>query len=195
MEFTQDSATAVPELTGVGGTILLSCLILLVIAVPVGVIAAVVARKGHHSELFSKLLLVVVRVCASAAVMASLSALVVAGSTLVTVPRMDVAPVPPSVGDPECGSEQIGPLGDNRDEIAAIADWDPPRGASLEAVRYWPDPSQGCAQSTVDPCRMVSITGNKPADGALGNLTDQGFSEWVKPVGECSTGEPEQVEF
>lgn len=196
MQYTTNSGEAVPGLTGLSGTILVVSLILLVLGAAVGVIGVYVSRKQRNSGLMAGLLMDVMRVGFGAAVLGGVSASIVAGSTLYQVPKVEAEKVAPPTSTGECSaSEQTGALGDNSEEVAQLTTWEAPRGASFENVRYWPDPSQGCETGTVDACRMVQITGSKPADGAMGNLTDVGFNEWGSPVGECSSGEPEEVEF
>lgn len=196
MQWTTNSGEAVPGLAGLTGTLLVSCLILLVVGLVIGVIAAYVARQSHNSEAAAGALMHTGRVAGGAAVLGGAGALLMAGSTLYQVPKVEAERAPAPVSTGECSaSEQTGALGDNSEEIAQLTTWEAPDGASFENVTYWPDPGQGCDEGTVDSCRMVQITGTKPADGALGNLSDVGFTEWGEPVGECSDGEPEEVEF
>lgn len=194
--FTTNSGEAVPGLAGLAGTIQVACLIAMVLALVIAVVAAMVRRKANQSEKVADLMLATVYTGFGAAVIAGSGALFVGGSGLYQVQKVEAQRAPAEVSTGECNaSEQTGALGDNTEEIAKLTDWKPPEGASFENARYWPDPENGCDTGTVDPCRMIHITGSKPADGAMGNLTDVGLNEWVKPKGECADGEPEQKEF
>lgn len=194
--FTTNSGEAVPGLAGLSGTILVTCLIGLVIALVIAVSAAGVRRRAQQSQAVADALLVTVYTALGAAVIAGSGALFLGGSTLYQVPKVEAQRAPAEGSTGECNSsEQTGALGDNAEEIAQLTDWEPPQGANFENARYWPDPDNGCDEGTVDACRMIQITGTKPADGAMGNLTDVGLNEWVEPKGECADGDPEEVEF
>lgn len=194
--FSSNSGEAVPGLAGLAGTIQVTCLILLVAALAIAVAAAGVRRKANQSEKVADALLTTVYTGLGAAVIAGSGALFLGGSTLYQVPKVEAQRAPAEGSTGECSaSEQTGSLGDSTEEIAELTDWEAPQGASFENAQYWPDPDSGCEEGTVDSCRMIQITGTKPADGAMGNLTDVGLNEWVEPKGECSEGDPEQVEF
>ncbi|ROZ61627.1 hypothetical protein EDL96_12790 [Kocuria soli] len=194
--FSTNSGEAVPGMAGLSGTIQVSCLILLVGALTIAVIAAGVRRQTSQSQKVADALLTTVHAALGAAVIAGSGALFLGGSTLYQVSKVEAERAPAEGSSGECSaSEQTGSLGDNANEIAALTDWEAPEGATFENVRYWPDPESGCDEGTVDSCRMIQVTGTKPGDGAMGNLTDVGFNEWVEPKGECADGGPEQVEF
>lgn len=194
--FTTNSGEAVPGLAGLAGTILVTCLIGLVIALVIAVVAAGVRRRAQQSQAVADALLVTVYAGLGAAVIAGSGALFLGGSSLYQVPKVEAQRALAEGSTGECSaSEQTGAMGDSTEEIAQLTDWEAPDGASFENARYWPDPDNGCDEGTVDPCRMIQITGTKPADGAIGNLTDVGLNEWVEPKGQCSSGDPEEVEF
>lgn len=194
--FSSNSGEAVPELAGLSGTILVSCLIGLVIALVIAMIAVGVRRQANQSQKVADSMLVVMNTAFGAAAIAGAGALFLGGSTLYQVPKVEAERVESEVSAGECYTHrQIGPLGDNREQIEGMTDWEPPKGASMETVRYWPDPEQECGEGTADSCRMIQITGTKDADGAMGNLTKVGMSEWVEPTGECEDGEREKKEF
>ena len=194
--FSTNSGEAVPGLAGLAGTIQVTCLILLVAALVVAVAAVIARQKMAQNEKAAGVMMAVANTGMAAAAIAGAGAAFVGGSTLYQVNKVEAQKVESEASAGECyNHRQLGPLGDNRDQIQEMTDWEPPKGASMETVRYWPDPEKDCGDGTADACRMIQITGTKDADGAMGNLTKVGMSEWVEPKGECEDGEREKKEF
>ncbi|KAA9394163.1 hypothetical protein FCK90_08585 [Kocuria coralli] len=199
--WTTNSGEAVPGLAGLSGTILVASLILLVLGVVVGVIGVYAGKKAHQSELVGGALMVTVRVGFGAAVIGSVGSLVAGGSTLYAVDKVEVEAVEAESGRGECSQprEAIfvdagnGFTDDVASEWAALVSSEyehDVRDFNEVTVDYWPDPTSGCDDGTVDSCRMVHVNGRQ---NNILNLRQ--VDETVSPAGECSTGEPEEVAF
>lgn len=194
--WTSNSGEAVSGLSGLSGTILVSCLILLVIGLVAGVVAVVAHMKAQQSGLTAGALAQVGRVAFAAAVITNAGALVMAGATLYSVPKVEAQKAPPAESKSECSESRTATINagvweDEFNEKVEIPEFDQPL-ASAEA-EYWPDPSENCSDNTVDPCRMVHLTGTT---GDAASMTDfEKVDEWIPPKGECEDGEPEEVEF
>lgn len=197
MQWTTNSGEAVPGLAGLTGTLLVSCLILLVLGVVVGVIAAYVGRKSHSSEATAGAMLHTARVAGGAAVLGGAGALVMSGSTLYQVPKVEAQRESAPSSSSECSEPRSFDISSGMapdDKGSLISDeWDRTWSEIYQAeVQYWPDPGADCADGTVDSCRMIHVSGET---GSIGGGGFESFDEWVKPSGECSTGDPEEVEF
>lgn len=194
--WTSNSGEAVSGLSGLSGTILVSCLILLVIGLIAGVLAAFFHKKAQQAGPTAGALAQVGRVTFGAAVIASAGALFMGGASLYTVPKVEAQKAPPAESKSECSESRTATINagvweDEFNEKVDIPEFDQPL-ASAEA-EYWPDPSDNCSDNTVDSCRMVHLTGTT---GDAASMTGfEKVDEWIPPKGECEGGEPEEVEF
>lgn len=196
MQWTTNSGEAVPGLTGLAGTILVVSLILLVLGAAVGVIGVYVSRKQRNSGLMAGLLMDVMRVGFGAAVLGGLSASIVAGSTLYQVPKVEAEKVAPPTSTGQCSQSRSvtianGVWEDQFSENVEVPEFDAPLYSG--EAQYWPDPANGCGNGTVDACRMVHLTGTTGDETGMSGF--EKVDEWIPPKGECSSGEPEEVDF
>lgn len=194
--FTTNSGEAVPGLAGLAGTILVTCLILLVIAAVIAVVALMVRKRMSQSEKVADMLLVVARVGGGAAVIASIGALFMAGSTLYQVPKVEAEKAEPVAARTECSESRTTTISSGvwedqfQDKVQV-----PDLGSTIISgeAQYWPDPDNGCDNGTVDPCTKVHLTGTTGDPATM--MVDEKLDEWITANGECSDGEPQERAF
>lgn len=194
--WTSNSGEAVSGLSGLSGTILVSCLILLVIGLVAGVVAVVAHKKAQQSGLTAGALAQVGRVAFAAAVIANAGALFVGGATLYSVPKVEAQKAPPVESKSECSESRKVMISSGvwEDQFhEKIQDSESLRSIVSGEAEYWPDPSDNCSDKSVDSCRMVHVTGTS---GDPTTYTDlEKVDEWIAPKDECEDGEPEEVDF
>lgn len=194
--FSPNSGEAVPALAGLAGTVQVACLILLVLALVVAVVAAMVRRKAQQSEKVADLMMATICAALGAAVIAGSGALFIGGSGLYQVQKVEAQKAPPAEESAECSESRTATISsgvweDGMDGAVELPELD---GSIVSGeAQYWPDPDNGCDNGTVDPCRMVHLTGTTGDPAAMTGM--QKLDEWVPAKGECSDGEPEQKEF
>lgn len=193
--FTTNSGEAVPGLAGLSGTILVTCLILMVIALIGAVIAVGVRRRMNQSQQVADALLTVVYAAGGAAVIAGAGAAFLGGSTLYQVPKVEAQKAEPAPVNTECSESRTATISsgvweDQMEQVVELPELEQPIVSG--ELEYWPDPN-GCDNGTVDPCRMVHLTGTTGDPAAMTGF--EKLDEWIAPKGECSDGDPEQKDF
>lgn len=196
MQWTTNSGEAVSGLAGLSGTFLVSALILLVIGLVSGVVAVGFHKKAQQSAGSAAALGQVVRAAGAAAVIAGSGALFMTGAGLYSVPKVEAQRAAPVEAANECSESRTVTISSGvwEDQFSeAIEDPGLDQPIASGEAQYYPDPANGCDNGTVDPCRMVHLTGTT---GDTASMTGfEKLDQWVKPKGECSSGEPEEVKF
>lgn len=195
--FSSNSGEAVPELAGLSGTILVSCLIGLVIALVIAMVAVGVRRQANQSQKVADSMLVVMNTAFGAAAIAGAGALFLGGSTLYQVPKVEAEKVAaPAPERTECAESKKATISSGvwEDQLSEAVEVPEINGSIVSGeAEYWPDPDNGCDNGTVDPCRMVHLTGTTGDPAAMTGM--EKLDEWIPAKGECSDGKPEEKEF
>lgn len=194
--FSTNSGEAVPGLAGLAGTIQVTCLILLVVALVIAVCAVMARQKLAQNEKAAGVMMAVANTGMAAAVIAGAGALFVGGSTVYQVNKVEAQKVEPTTESTECSESRTvtinaGVWEDGMDGAVELPDIE---GSIVSGeAEYWPSPDDGCNDGTVDSCRMVHLTGTTGDPAAMTDM--QKIDEWIPPKGDCADGDPEQVEF
>lgn len=194
--FSTNSGEAVPGLAGLAGTIQVTCLILLVLGLVVALCAVIARKKMQQNEQAAGVMMAIANTGLAAATIASTGALVIGGSTLYQVNKVEAQKVEPTTESSECSESRTvtinaGVWEDGMDGAVELPEIE---GSIVSGeAEYWPAPDEGCSDGTVDSCRMVHLTGTTGDPAAMTGM--EKLDEWIPPKGDCADGDPEQVEF